>query len=90
MIGPQARLVVYAVAVTAAHVELFGSALAGVWHPPLYWVAVGSIIPLGLFGIRRIYHAHATDYSDKVTSYGPANQEKIDRLESGWSGKWVQ
>jgi hypothetical protein len=55
MINPHAKLVVYAVAVSAASVEVFGSALSGLWHSPIYWVAVGSVIPIGLFGIRRIY-----------------------------------
>jgi hypothetical protein len=60
MVSSQTKLVIYAVAVSAAHVELVGSVLAGVWHSRLYWTAVGCVIPAGLFGIRCISLSHSS------------------------------
>jgi hypothetical protein len=57
--NPHIRLLFYALAVSGACVEIFGSIEAGVWHPSLYWAAVGGIIPCGLFGILCISQSYA-------------------------------
>lgn len=51
------KLILCVAAVSAAYVDILRSLAEGIWHAPLYWLAVSSVIPAGIGALVAIYRS---------------------------------